>query len=123
MSEANSMLPRHHVGVDFREKTFAVEVGHRFGFLVEAGFVALPVELPETTDRLPRSTSVRLHGPEARVEVCLALAFAGEDVVATRVETVKGRFDFGPTTAHKGHEMRKALDVQARRVADLLGIR
>ena len=47
----------------------------------------------------------------------------GEDVVATRVETVKGRFDFGPTTAHKGHEMRKALDVQARHVADLLGIR
>jgi hypothetical protein len=109
--------------VDFREKTFAAETGHRFGFLVEAGFVALPVELPETTDRLPRSTKVRFHGPDARVEVCLALAFAGEDVVATRVETVKGRFDLGPTTAHKGHEMRKALDGQARQVADLLGIR
>ena len=109
--------------MDFREKTFAAETAHRFGFLVEAGFVALPVELPETTDRLPRSTSVRFHGPIARVEVRLALAFAGEDEVATRVETVNGRFEFGPTTAHKGHEMRKALDVQARQVADLLGIR
>jgi hypothetical protein len=108
--------------VDFREKTFAAETARRFGFLVEAGFVALSVELPETTDRLPRSTRVRFHGPDARVEVCLGLAFAGEGVVATRVETVKGRFNFGPATAHKGHEMRKALDGQARQVADLLGI-
>jgi hypothetical protein len=63
-----------------------------------------------------------MAAPDARVDVCLAKALAGEDVLATRVETVKGRFDFGPSTAHTGHEIREALDVQARQVADLLGI-
>jgi hypothetical protein len=52
----------------------------------------------------------------------LALAFAGEEVVATRVETVTGHTSLDRRPP-KGHEMQKALDGQAGQVADLLGIR
>ena len=106
--------------VDFREKTFAAEVADRFRFLVdEAGFTALRVDAP-AHDRRPRSLRVAYVSTGARVEVSLDLAFGGEESVSTLLETGTGRWDFGPSVAHKGHAMRKALTAQAQQVAEVL---
>jgi hypothetical protein len=105
---------RHHVPV-IKPKAFEAEVADQFGFLVEAGFQASPLDAPHH-DRRPRTLRMTFSSPDARVEVSLALAFAGEEMISTRVETADGSWDFGPATAHKGQEMRKALSTQALEV-------
>lgn len=74
-----------------------------------SSFLKRLIDFPEA----PASVFMGLSHESRSVR--LALAFAGDDEVATRVESVNGRFESGPTTAHKGHEMRKALDVRRGR--------
>lgn len=113
---------RHHVIVDFREKTFEAEARKRFGFLVRAGFALLPSEPSRATDRRPRTVQVTYESDRARVETCLVLGFGGDDGVVTFVDSTEGSFEFGPMNAHKGHAMRKALEVQSAQVAEALAL-
>lgn len=64
----------------------------------------------------PCSVTVKFQGPEATVETSLILGFAGEDGVHTSLLTTTGSSEFGPTVAHKGREMRKALEEHAKAV-------
>jgi hypothetical protein len=108
------------VSMDFRQRTFANDVADRFRFLTESGFVAMPADAPSDLNRRPLSLRVIYVSPMSRVEVSLDMAFAGEDVVSTHLEAVSGRWEFGPNPARKGHEMRKALAVQAEQLATVL---
>lgn len=70
--------------------------------------------------RRPVSITLRLQGPEVLVEISLVLGFAGEDYVHTSLNTAVGARDFGPTVAHKGKEMTKALKEHADSVREAL---
>lgn len=110
---------RHTETVDWRVKTFEPEAVSAFAFLTDRGF-AHNTEKPADMNARPRSIVVRFHGPDMVVEVRLDLAFMGEDTVVTAVQTVDGPYEFGPATAHKGHEMRKALGEQASEVRRMI---
>lgn len=105
--------------MDFRLKTFAAEAAERCAFLVsEYGFTG-----PETMREkrgLPTVT-VRYTREDAVVETMLALYYMGAEFVTTSLTQdddtgVRQHHDVGTDTAHKGHQMRKALD---RQIADL----
>ncbi|WP_421735201.1 hypothetical protein [Cellulomonas sp.] len=106
--------------MDAREEAFEAEVRDRFEHLVDAGFLPLPITRPAAGGRRPRELSVCYQSENARVDVALVLGFMGEEFVVTRLTTTASRYEFGPATAHKGHEMRKALDAQSRLVAATL---
>ena len=101
--------------VDWRIKSFETEARAAFAFLSDQGFTvaAAPVADP---GRRPVSAVVRFQSPGVAVETTLSLGFAGEDGVHTSVLTTGGSRDFGPTGAHKGHEMVKALQQPAEEV-------
>lgn len=84
-------------------------------FLTEQGFT-VPTEGPVDARRRPTRVTVRFHALGTTVETSLALGFAGEDSIQTSLLAVTGSKEFGPAVAHKGHEMKKALLVQAEGV-------
>jgi hypothetical protein len=104
--------------MNWRVKTFESEAKAAFGFLVDKGFVA--VESSPDVDRRPATIAVRFMSADTTVEAALSLGFAGEDGIHTTVLTTEGSSEFGPSVAHKGHEMQKALRTQAAQVQDLL---
>jgi hypothetical protein len=59
-------------------------------------------------------------GTQATVETELSLGLAGEDAIYTTLLTTQGSSKLGPSVAHKGHEMRKALLGHAAQVRDIL---
>jgi hypothetical protein len=70
--------------VDARQKSFVSEVAERFRFLVdEKGFIAVPSGEQTRDSSRPRALNAVYLTGTARVEVSLALAHAGEDVVIT----------------------------------------
>jgi len=103
-------------------KSFESEARAAFAFLTDLGYTVAADPTPDS-GRRPANVVVRFRGHEVTVETVLSLGFAGEDGIHTTVLTTSGSTDFGPTVAHKGHEMSKALRDQARQVADSLGIR
>jgi hypothetical protein len=72
--------------------------GARFRFLVDDGFQCLPIEEEGGSNR-PQTHRLVFVSSSARVEVSLALSFAGEETIYTRVESFAGTFEFGPATA------------------------
>jgi hypothetical protein len=105
--------------MDWRVKTFESQATEAFAFLLDQGFIAA-AESPSGVDRLPATVAVRFISPDTSVETALSLSFAGEDGIHTTVLTNEGSSEFGPSVAHKGHEMLKALQTQAAQVRTLL---
>lgn len=105
--------------MDWRVKTFEARATEAFAFLLDQGFNAA-AESPSGVDRRPATVSVRFISPDTSVETALSLGFAGEDGIHTTVLTTEGSSEFGPSVAHKGHEMQKALQAQAAQVQALL---
>ena len=105
--------------MDWRVKTFESQATEAFAFLLDQGFIAA-AESPSDVDRRPATVAVRFIGPDTSVETALSLGFAGEDGIHTTVLTTEGSSEFGPSVAHKGHEMQKALQAQAAQVRTLL---
>jgi hypothetical protein len=109
--------------VGFLLKTFAAEAAKRCAFLVsEYGFTGPEVERSEDG---PPIVSVRYTRDDAVVETRLVLYYMGEDYVITWLELdddagTRHRHEVGTNTAHKGHEMRKALDRQSKALHELL---
>ena len=101
--------------MDWRRKNFEAEARSAFGFLVDQGFQVGTEPLPDL-QRRPVSITVNFHGADARVDTSLVLGFAGEDAVHTTLTTVVDSRVFGPTTAHRGHEVKKALHAHAQSV-------
>jgi hypothetical protein len=94
--------------VNWRVKNFEPEARAAFAFLTEQGFT-VDTEPPAEDLRRPAGLMVRFRAPEATVETSLALGSAGEDSIHTTRLTVTGSTEFGPTVAHKGHEMLSAM--------------
>lgn len=97
-------------------KTFGQEAAQRFAFLVhELGFTG-PTHQDSTNTG--HSVSVRYAKGTTTVTVELVLWYMGEEYVSTEVtvqttDATPMRTSIGTNTAHKGHEMRKALDRQS----------
>ena len=108
--------------VDWRVKNFELEAGAAFAFLLDQGFTA-STETPTDAARRPSSVVVKFVHADATVETTLSLGFAGEDSIYTILFTVDGSSELGPSVAHKGHEIRKALAAHATQVRDLFGLR
>ena len=111
------ITPRRRDGtigrVDIRIKTFPAEAQDHFGYLLTAGF---STPLVERIDSGRTQITVTYLGPGQRVETWLLLSYGGEEEVGTSLETTSRRREFGPQTAHSGHQMRKALQDQAAAV-------
>jgi hypothetical protein len=105
--------------VDWRVKTFESEAVAAFDFLLSQGFIR-NTEPSSAATRRPTHIVVKFVGPDVEVETALSLGFAGEDGIYTTVRTTDGSSELGPSVAHKGHEMRKALRAHAGQVRDLL---
>ena len=105
--------------MDVRLKSFRAEALVAFDFLVDGGFLPNAATEPAAGTR-PMSVSVTFQGPRARVETSLVLGHMGEEYVVTTIETTDSRQGIEPAVAHKGHEMKKALSVQAAEVQRLL---
>ena len=105
--------------VDWRVKTFESEASAAFAFLLKQGFTA-STDPSTDAERRPTSIAVKFVGADSTVETALSLGLAGEDGVYTALLTTDGSFELGPSVAHKGHEMRKALLTHAAQVRDLL---
>jgi hypothetical protein len=100
--------------MDWRVKSFEGEARSAFACLVEKGFVV--GSEPIDVRKRPAWVTVRFHGTEQMVETSLVLGFAGEDAV----HTTTGSSEFGPTVAHTGREMKKALAAHAQSVRSAL---
>jgi hypothetical protein len=109
----------HTAAVDWRVKTFESEVDVAFAFLLDQGFATTADALPDLSRR-PATVAVRFISADTTVETALSLGFAGEDGIHTTVLTTDGSATFGPSVAHKGHQMRRALQAQAAEVQDFL---
>jgi hypothetical protein len=105
--------------MEWRVKTFESQATEAFAFLLDQGFIAA-AEFPSDVDRRPATVAMRFISPDVRVETALSIGFAGEDGIHTTVLTTEGSSEFGPSVAHKGHEMQKALQTQAAQVRTLL---
>ena len=105
--------------MDWRVKTFEAQANVAFAFLLDQGFIAAAESSPDM-DRRPATVAVRFISAHTTVVTALSLGFAGEDGIHTTVLTTEGSSEFGPSVAHKGHEMQKALQAQAAQVQDLL---
>lgn len=103
---------RQTVVMDWRVKNFESEARAAFAFLCDEGFL-VATDSAADLNRRPASITVRFAGSDTTVETSLVLGFAGEDAIQTSVRTPTVSSDFGPTVAHKGHEMRKALRAHA----------
>lgn len=108
-------MSRHTGWVDWRIKSFEAQARSAFAFLTADGF-ALEMEPGGDHSRRPTALTLRARSVDATVETSLVLGFAGEDGIHTILQTVSGRSEFGPTVAHKGHEMEKALRTHAEGV-------
>ena len=96
-------------------KSFEPEARAAFSFLSGQGYTVAS-EPAGDAGRRPRSVTLRFRSPKATVETSLILGFAGDDGVQTRLLTITGSTELGPTVVHKGHEMRKALEEHAKAV-------
>jgi hypothetical protein len=110
--------------MDFRLKTFAAEATSRLEFLVSEYGFAEPEITGDDPNRAPQ-VMVRYTRSDAEVETSIVLWYMGEEYVTTLlcrkdVADADGRITVGTNTAHKGHEMRKALDRQTAALRDLL---
>jgi len=94
--------------MDWRVKTFETQANVAFAFLLDQGFMATAESSPGV-DRRPATVAVRFISADTTVEAALSLGFAGEDGIHTTVLTTAGTSEFGPSVAHKGHEMQKVL--------------
>ena len=108
-------------------KTFEAEAGGQFGFLCR-DFGFLGPEFDGHGGGYPVVLSVRYHRPMALVEVCLVLAYGGEEYVATSmaIDHEDGplqRIEIGSNTARTGFQMRRALGRQAISVRQALTAR
>jgi hypothetical protein len=110
--------------VDYRLKTFAAEATGRCTFLIsEYGFAG--PEINRTEQGVPE-VSVRYTRGDVVVETSLVLYYMGEEYVTTWLADhdaagAQQRRTVGTDTAHKGHQMRKALDRQVGALRELLG--
>lgn len=98
--------------MDFRVKTFGAEAAKRLAFLVDEFGFAGPVH-----EHGDSSEGVRYTNGRTSVRTQLVLWYMGEEYVSTDVivetpEAAVTRTTIGHHTAHKGHEMRRALDQQ-----------
>ncbi len=100
-------------------KTFESEAHVAFAFLIDQGFTTFAEASPDVSRR-PATLAVRFMSADATVEIALSLGFAGEDAIRTTVLTTSGSSTYGPAAAHKGHQMRRALQAQAANVQDFL---
>jgi hypothetical protein len=115
-----------NAGVDARMKTFEAEARNRLDLLcADSGFLG-----PQFDDHgggYPVVLSLRYHRPSGMVEVCLVLAYGGEEYVATSLTTGEGdqrqASEIGCDTARSGFQMRRALDRQAAALAQALAAR
>jgi hypothetical protein len=105
--------------VDWRVATFEPQARTAFGFLVEQGF-AVDAEAVGDPGRRPESLVVRFSAPGVTIETSLALGFAGEEGICTTVRSASGSQSFGPTVAHQGRELTKALHSHAEGVRQAL---
>jgi len=105
--------------VDWRVKTFEPEAVEAFAFLNDRGFER-SVEQPIDMGRSQGCITVRFRDQGTVVETRFCMAYAGEHSVDTTVQTVEGERQFGPTVAHTGHEMKKALREQASEVRQIV---
>ena len=99
--------------------SFESEAGAAFAFLLDQGFTANTEPSPDPTRR-PTAVVVKFTSADSSVVTALSLGFAGEDAIHTTVLTTDGTVDLGPSVAHKGCEMRKALLAHAAQVGKLL---
>jgi hypothetical protein len=98
-------------------KTFEAEARSRLGFLC-ADFGFLGPEFDNHGGGYPVVLSLRYHRASTLVEVCLVLAYGGEEYVATSLRTGQGddprqASEIGDNTARSAFQMRRALDHQA----------
>ena len=100
-------------------RTFESEARAAFAALMDHGFT-VDSEPAADLSRRPAKITVRFQGREETVETSLVLGFAGEDGVETSLRTTTGSSDFGPTVAHSGHQMKKALAEHAEAVRTAL---
>jgi hypothetical protein len=107
--------------MDWRVKNFESKATTAFTFLLDQGFAAA-AESSGDMRRRPTTLRVRFMSADMTVETALSLALAGEDTIHTKVLTTDGSREFGPSVAHKGHEMQKALQTQATEVRDFLDL-
>lgn len=105
--------------MDWRVKTFESQANVAFGYLLDQGFSATTESSPEL-DRRRATVAVRFISADTTVETTLSLGFAAEDGIHTTVLTTEGSSECGPSVAHKGHEMQKALGAQAAQVKNFL---
>ena len=109
----------HTRAVDYRIETFEGQASTNFGFLTARGCTQSSTRTGDDSRR-PFSLTVTFHGAEVRVETMLVLEVAGDDSVVTIVETLGERWELPSASAHKGHEMRKALMSHADEVRQIL---
>jgi hypothetical protein len=105
--------------MDCRVKTFESQAEAAFSFLLDKGFTPA-AEASADVRRRPTTLAVRFTSADTTVETAMSLGFAGEDGIHTTVLTTDGSATFGPRVAHKGHEMRKALQAHAAEVQNYL---
>ncbi|MDX2731689.1 hypothetical protein PV320_23980 [Streptomyces sp. PA03-2a] len=108
--------------MDMRLKTFADEASARLNFLREdLGCVGPTVE--HSGDAYPAVVRVQYRRIDLAVEVFLVLTYSGEEYVATRLSlrgSAPEEQEIGSHTAHTGYAMRRALDLQADALRDVL---
>jgi hypothetical protein len=103
--------------VDIRVKTFDAEAARRLAYLVdEFGFTGPQVD--KDADAFT-AVAVSYTNGAITVRTGLLLGYIGEEYVYTRVVVDRPgagpvTTDVGQDTAHKGHEMRRALDRQSQ---------
>ncbi|MFN8191856.1 MAG: hypothetical protein U0R78_15730 [Nocardioidaceae bacterium] len=105
--------------MDWRVKSFESEARAAFAALTDQGFT-VGSEPAADLSRRPVKITVRFQGRKQTIETSLVLGFAGEDGVQTSLLTATGSSDFGPTVAHSGHQMKKALAEHAEAVRTVL---
>jgi len=110
--------------VEIRRRTFVAEATARFAFLLtDHGFVGPEVE---QSGEYPLLLRVRYHRIEVDVEETLILYYGGEETVSADLvftDEVSGaltRETVSTHTAHTGYQMRRALDLHARELNNLL---
>lgn len=109
--------------MDIRVKTFGAEASRRLAFLVdELGFTGPVIQ---NDDGPFSAVAVSYSKDGVTVSSRLLLAYMGEESVITEIVTERPGAQrttttVGENTAHKGHEMRRALDKQSEALRTLL---
>jgi hypothetical protein len=97
----------------------------RFHFLTEKQGFSGP-ELRAPGDRIPAIGHLRFHRSDMTIEILHVVGFMGENYVETQYRRVgsadRDWLKLGRNTTHTGYQLRRALDLQAKAVRDILGL-